>query len=79
MPEQRTQHKKVQLRSTWTEQQTNTYTQVPAENLTTNSTCYDFVILSSYGLFFTSTQPCVLPPSLFFVIAHSAIHAFLIS
>ena len=38
MPEQRTQHKKVQLRSTWTEQQTNTYTQAPAENLTTNST-----------------------------------------
>ena len=41
--------------------------------------CYDFVILSSYGLLFISTQLCMLPPSLFFVIAHSAIHAFLIS
>ena len=41
--------------------------------------CYDFVILSSYRLFFISTQPCVLPPSFFFVIAHSDIHAFLIS
>ena len=41
--------------------------------------CYNLVILSSYGLFFTSTQLCALPPSLFFVIAHSAIHAFLIS
>ena len=41
-------------------------------------TCYDLAILSSYGLFFTSMQLCALPPSFFFVIAHSAIHAFLI-
>ena len=41
--------------------------------------CYDLVILSSYGLFLILMQLCVLPPSLFFVIAHSTIHAFLIS
>ena len=42
----------------------------------------DVTILLSYhhtDYFFTSTQLCVLPPSLFFVIVHSAIHAFLIS
>jgi hypothetical protein len=37
MPEQHTLHKKVQLCSTWMEQQTSTYTQAPTENLTTNS------------------------------------------
>ena len=41
--------------------------------------CYDFVILSSYGLLFPFNAIHVLPLSLFFVIAHSAIHAFLIS
>ena len=40
------------------------------------------IILLSYhhmDYFFTSTQLCVLPLSLFLVIAHSAIHAFLVS
>ena len=39
------------------------------------------MILLSYhhmDYFFISTQLCVLPPSLFLVIAHSAIHAFLV-
>ena len=41
--------------------------------------CYDLVILSSYGLLFHFNAMRMLPPSLFFVIAHSAIHASLIS
>ena len=44
-----------------------------------HSFCYDLAILSSYGLLFHFNATCMLPPSLFFVIAHSAIHAFLIS
>ena len=41
--------------------------------------CYDLVILSSYGLLFYFNATHVLPPSLFFVIVHSAIHTFLVS